>query len=235
VTQSAEVAPAAATPANEQGEAEPDEDKEKKKEDDSGGIFGPFRIGGLVGVGLPGILSFGGIIKITRFLGGGLNVSLIPSLKISFYGDAELSYQEYDIYGRLFPFGGDLFLGAGVGYANIKGSFTNSYDTTMYQAIAPVPNPVTITSEGSVRTMVLIPTIGVLHTFGIGFTIGIDAGAQIPIAPSTTEFKTTVPPEVPQVVKDQVITPNDKQVQDTLNEIARSIVPTLNLRVGWLF
>lgn len=211
------------------------EPEPKSKDDESDGVLGPFRIGGLVGVGLPSILSFGAMIKLTRYFGAGLNVGLIPAIKLSLYGQAELSYQEYDIYGRLFPFGGNLFLGAGVGYASIKGSFKSSYDVSAFQSVAPnLPNPLFVASVGSVRTLVLTPTIGLLHTFGSGFTLGIDLGVQIPIAPSTTRFNTTVPPSVPPEVVDQYVKPNDKKVQDTLDTVGHTILPTLNLRVGWL-
>jgi hypothetical protein len=211
------------------------DEPERKSKDDSDGLLGPFRIGGLVGVGLPSLLSFGGMIKLTRYFGAGLNVGLIPAIKLSLYGQAALSYQEYDLYGRLFPFGGDLFLGAGVGYASIKGSFSSSYDVSAFRSIAPnLPSPLFVVSEGSVRTLVLTPTIGLLHTFGSGFTFGIDVAAQIPIAPSTTRFNTRLPSAVPAQVIDQYVKPNDKKVQDTLDTVGRTILPTLNLRVGWL-
>jgi hypothetical protein len=212
-----------------------DKDDDDDDDDDDGGIFGPFRIGVLVGGGLPSVLSFGGILKLTRYLGAGVNVGLIPTIKVSLYGDAELSYQEYDLYGRLFPFGGALFVGAGVGYANIKGRFSTQYDVSAFQSAAPgLPNPLSVTSEGSVRTLVLTPTLGLLHTFGSGFTLGIDVGAQIPIAPSETKFDTQVPRSVPQAVIDKYVKPNDKKVQDTLDTVGRAILPTLNLRLGWL-
>lgn len=245
---SPEQSPGAAPAEGEESEsqskkAEGEESEAKSKKDEGEGLLGPFRIGGLVGVGLPSILSFGGMIKLTRYFGAGINVGLIPAVKLSFYGEADLSYQEYDIYGRLFPFGGALFAGAGVGYASVKGTFQSSYDTSSLQAQARsmgiplppnLPNPVYIESNGSVRVLVLTPTIGLLHTFGSGFTIGIDVGAQIPIAPSDTHFDTVVPPQVPQQFRDQYITPNDQKVQDTLNSLSRTVIPTLNLRVGWL-
>jgi hypothetical protein len=224
------LAPSPASTTSKGGEPAP-----KAKEDDSDGPLGPFRIGALVGVGLPSILSFGGMIKLTRYVAAGLNLGLIPAVKLSLYGDAELSYQEYDLYGRLFPFGGDLFLGAGVGYASINGSFSSKYDVSAFQRAAPnLPSPLLVASEGSVRTLVLTPTAGILHTFGIGFTFGVDLGAQIPIAPSTTQFKTVVPSSVPPQVVDMYVKPNDKKVQDTLDTVGRTILPTLNLRVGWL-
>lgn len=180
-------------------------------------------------------MSFGGIIKLTRYFGAGLNIGLIPTIRLSLYGQAQLSYQEYDLYGRLFPFGGSLFVGAGVGYASIKGSVASSFDVSSFQSVAPnLPNPLFVASEASIRTMVLTPTIGLLHTFGSGFTLGVDVGAQIPIAPSTTRFNTFVPSVVPQQVIDKYVKPNDQQVQDSLDKVGRAIIPTLNLRLGWL-
>jgi hypothetical protein len=188
-----------------------------------------------VGVGLPSVLSFGGAIKLTRYLGAGLNVGLIPTIKISLYGDAKLSYQEYDIYGRLFPFGGMFFVGAGVGYATITGSFKSSHDVRAYQSVAPdLPDTLVVESKGSVRTLVLTPQIGLQKTFGSGFTLGIDAGLQVPLAPSEIHFSTQLPPEVPQEVIDKYVKPNQEKVRDTLETIGRATVPTLNLRIGWL-
>jgi len=33
---------------------------------------------------------------------------------------------------------------------------------------------------------------------------------------------------------DRFVTPNDRKVQDTLDKVGRTILPTLNLRAGWL-
>lgn len=225
-------------PAKEKPEGE-DEAKDKEKKDDGEGLLGPFRIGIILGAGLPSIVSFGGMIKLTRYFGAGVNVGLIPSIRLAYYGEADLAYQEYDIYGRIFPFGGALFAGAGVGYAHAAGSFRASYDTSMVVSQNPmlakyqVPPSLSIASEASVRVMVLTPTIGLLHTFGSGFTIGIDAGAQIPIAPSETRFDTSVPVWLPPNILGQVRA-NDQQVRDTLDTMSRTIIPTLNIRVGWL-
>lgn len=185
------------------------------------------------------------MLKLTSFLGGGINVGLIPSARISYYGEATLAYQEYDVYGRLFPFGGGFFLGAGVGYATIKGSLKNSFDTTTYLGALPsglsIPNPLVYESQGSVRTMILTPQIGYLYTSGIGLSIGLDIGAQVPIAPSKISYSSqlTLPDSTPQQVKDaiqtQYVTPNDKKVYDTLHTIGQAPLPTINLRVGWLF
>ena len=69
----------------------PDKPRKEEDDDDTDGIFGPFRIGGLVGVGLPSVVSFGGAIKLTRYFGACLNIGLIPTIRISLYGEADLS------------------------------------------------------------------------------------------------------------------------------------------------
>lgn len=199
--------------------------------------MGPIRLGPLVGAGLPNLLSFGGILKVTPYLGLGVNVGLIPTVRISYYGDATLSYREYDVYGHIFPFGGAFFLGAGVGYATINGTLSRTFDVSEYANQFPqlgLPSSLYYDSQASVRTLVLTPQIGFLHTFGSGFSIGMDIGGQIPIAPSQIEFQSQTPPDVPQALVDQYLGPNDQKVRDTLDKIGRTPIPTINFRIGWL-
>lgn len=204
------------------------------------------RLGPVLGVGLPGFISIGGMLKLTSYLGFGANIGFIPSMHISYYGDATLSYQEYDAYGRVFPFGGGFFLGAGVGYATIKGSMKSTFDTATYQAEAAlagiaVPNPLTYQSEGTVKTMIVAPQIGYFYTTDIGFSIGLDVGAQVPLAPSQVSYKSHLtlppgtPPQVVSGIQSQYVTPNDKKVRDTLDTIGRTPLPTFNIKIGWLF
>ncbi|MET0790946.1 MAG: hypothetical protein ABW061_05450 [Polyangiaceae bacterium] len=211
--------------------------EEPEKDNDSDGVFGPFRIGVLVGGGLPELVSLGGQIKLTRFFGAGINVGIIPTVKISYYGDAKISYQEYDAYGRLYPFGGAFFLGAGVGYATIKGTLNSSLDTGSAHATYPeIPNPILVDSQGSVRTLVLTPQIGFMKIFGSGFAIGFDVGAQLPIAPSKVDFATNTPnlnEPAKSYVQATYIKPNDDKVRSTLDTIGRTPLPTFNLKIGW--
>jgi hypothetical protein len=202
----------------------------------SDGLLGPFRIGFVVGTGLPNLLSFGGTLKVTPYLGGGVNVGLIPTVKIGYYGEATLFYQEYDAYARVYPFGGAFFVGSGVGYETVRGTLTNTYDLSSYQALVPgLPASFEYRSEASVRTLVVTPQFGLFHTFGSGFSIGIDVGAQIPIAPSQVAFSSQVPTDVPQQAVDEALGPHDQQVKDTLERVGRTPIPTFNLRIGWLF
>jgi hypothetical protein len=226
-------APAVATPplAGEPPGGAPPNPEPSEEQDDSNGVFGPFRIGFLIGTGLPDLVSLGGIIKVTKYVGFGINVGIIPTVRLSLYGDATLSYQEYDAYGRIFPFGGGFFLGSGLGYSTIKGTVKNSYPLTPEEvALSGLSSPFEIDSAGSVRTMVLTPQIGFLKTFASGFTIGADAGAQIPVAPSQVDYATHVPSGLPA----QLVTPNDDKVRSTLDNIGRTTLPTVNIKVGWL-
>lgn len=189
-----------------------------------------------MGVGLPNLLSFGGTAKLTRYLGGGINIGLIPTVKISYYGEATLSYQEYDIYGRLYPFGGMFFLGAGVGYETVKGKIKTTLDPSTF-GIPGLPTA-DILSEASVKTMVLTPQIGIFHTWGSGFSLGLDVGAQVPIAPSKVNITTTLPSQANDpLIKaqaDQYVADNEQKVRDSLEKIGRTIIPTINFRIGWL-
>jgi hypothetical protein len=236
-------APATSSPAAEQPApaaaekpALPPEPPDEEEEHPSHGLLGPFRIGPVIGTGLPSILSFGGTIKLTRFLGAGINVGLIPSIKLELYGDAVLSYQEYDVYGRIYPFGGGFFLGAGVGYATIQGTVKDSIDSSSLAAMFPgqgIPLSIEYQSRAHVRTPVAIPQIGYFHTFDSGFSLGFFGGAQIPIAPSKIEFESTVS-DVPDVVVDRYILPVDQKVRSTLEKVGRSPIPTLGMQIGWL-
>lgn len=189
-----------------------------------------------MGVGLPNLLSFGGQLKLTRFLAGGINIGIIPTVKISYYGEAKLSYQEYDVYGRLHPFGGAIFLGAGVGYEAVRGSLAERFDLAEYQTLNPgLPAELELRSEASVETLVLTPQVGLFKTFKkTGFSLGLDLGAQIPIAPSDVKFETVVPAWVPPPLVDTYVTPTDEKVRQTLDKVGQTPLPTFNLRIGWL-
>ncbi|MBN2195372.1 MAG: hypothetical protein JW751_21315 [Polyangiaceae bacterium] len=222
----------AGTPSSDIGGPASSEPDEKKKQD---GLFGPIRIGPVVGGGLPNLLSFGGQLKVTRYFAAGVNIGLIPTVRISFYGEAKLEYQEYDVYARIHPLGGAFFLGAGVGYENVHGTLAKRFDISAYQALDPtLPRFFDLRSEGSVETMILTPQLGLFHTFKPGFSIGLDVGAQIPIAHSDVRFATEVPASVPQAVVDAYVTPTNEKVKDTLKRVGQTILPTINLRIGWL-
>ncbi|HKO53403.1 MAG TPA: hypothetical protein VJV79_37095 [Polyangiaceae bacterium] len=207
-------------------------DGEGSKEDENkGGLLGPFRIGVLLGTGLPEVVSFGAQLKLTRFFGAGVNVGLIPTVKIKYYGEAAQKYQEYDVYGHIYPFGGSFFLGTGVGYAQIDGTLVNRF-----QAAGAT---IDVTSYATVRTLVLTPQIGFLKIFDVGFAIGVDIGAQIPIAPTEVQFNTVAvglpqgSSEAEAIIRRDFINPNDEKVRHTLDRVGRTPLPTFNFKIGW--
>ncbi|HET9958622.1 MAG TPA: hypothetical protein VFQ61_29215 [Polyangiaceae bacterium] len=207
------------------------------KADQSKGLFGPFRIGPLVGFGLPNLINFGVTLKLTRYFGAGVNFGLIPQVRISYYGEAQVSYQEYDAYARVFPFGGGFFLGSGVGYAHARGSFRKDTDISDYAAQYPalnLPRTLSSTSQGSVQSMVLTPQLGYFQIFRGGFCAGADVGLQIPIAKSRTELDTRVQQSVPEQAIERVVGPGEAEVRDTLKSVARTPIPTFNFRIGWM-
>ena len=234
------VPPPAAVDAQSKQSAAPTPDDAEKNEDasdDTNGVFGPFRLGPVVGVGLPAFLSFGGALKLTKYFGAGITYGIVPTLQFAYYGDATVSYQGIGIYGHIHPFGGGFFLGAGVGYAHVRGTYTDEFDVSPY-APAPLPGvgeSSTYTSEATMQTLVLTPELGYFFTFKSGFTMGVEAGLQIPIAPSEIEFKSHVDPRVPQQVVDQYVTPNDERVARTLEKLGQTMLPTIGIKMGWLF
>ena len=95
-------------------------------------------------------------------------------------------------------------------------------------------------SRGSIRTMALTPQVGYLHVSAIGLAIGVDVGIALPVAPSNIQYQSslTLPPNTPtpivDAVRQQLLEPNNHKVEDTLQRIGRSPVPTINVRVGWM-
>ena len=211
-------------------------EKEVEGEDESHGVFGPFRIGPVVGVGLPGLLSFGGAIKLTKYFGAGVNVGIVPELQFDYYGDATVSYQSVILYGHIHPLGGGFFLGAGVGYAHVRGTYAEVFDISDYVSPKSGIDPrFPYTSEATVDTLVLAPELGYFFTWKSGFTMGVDAGVQIPIAPSEISFESRVDSQIPREVVDQFTGPTDDRVESTLERVGQTIIPTVGIKMGWLF
>ena len=213
----------------------PPDDGPVEPADDSYGVLGPFRIGPVLSLGLPSVFGFGGMIKLTRYFGAGVNVGLIPEMTFGYYGEAKVSYQEYTAYGHIHPFGGAFFLGSQIGYARVKGSYATTIDLRGYSAMFPdLPDSLAYTSRATVQTLVLTPEIGYFYIFGSGFSFGLDAGLQIPIAPSDITFQRDSISGLPAQIGDSAFAPYDQKVRTTLEKVGRTILPAFHLRVGYL-
>jgi hypothetical protein len=203
--------------------------------DDSYGLLGPFRIGPVLSGGLPSVLGFGGMVKVTRYLGAGLNVGIIPEMTFSYYGEAKVSYQEYLAYAHIHPFGGGFFMGSQLGYARVRGTYATTVDLRGLSAMFPdLPASLSYTSRATVQTLVLTPEIGYFHIFRSGFAAGLDAGVQIPIAPSDIKFERAAVSGLPAQIPDSTFDPYDQKVRTTLEKVGRTILPAFHLRVGYL-
>lgn len=201
------------------------------------GLLGPFRIGPLIGFGLPNLLNAGVTLKVTRYFGAGVNIGVIPTLRIAQYGDAKLSFQEYDAYARVYPLGNGWYLGSGVGYAHARGSLKKTTDISSYAWQYPelnLPNALHSSSHGSVEAMVLTPQVGYFQIFRGGFCVGADIGMQVPIAKSHTSVSTRVAESVPAEATERVISPGEAEVEHTLRRVARLPIPAFNVRFGWM-
>jgi hypothetical protein len=226
-------APSTTKPPKKQGL--PPDDGPVEPVDDSHGVLGPFRIGPVLSFGLPSLLGIGAMVKLTRYFGTGVNVGLIPEMTFKYYGDAKVSYQEYTAYGHVHPFGGGFFLGAQIGYARVKGSYATTVDLRGYSSTFPgLPDSLSYTSRATVQTLVLTPEIGYFHTFGSGFSLGVDAGLQIPVAPSDITFQRGAVSGLPSQIADSALSPYDQKVRATLEKVGRTILPAFHLRVGYL-
>jgi len=195
--------------------------------DEHHGLFGPVRWGPVVGTGVPNVLSFGVTAKLWGYAGLGFNYGMIPDMQLSFYGHATVRYREYDAYARIYPFKGGFFFGVGMGRHSVQGTIVNDFQ-------APLPSgnvPYTLTSTGSVQSTIVTPQIGYFRNFDFGLALGVDVGAQIPVAAGNITFDSGVPPAVPA----QYVAPAEQQVVDTLKTVGKTPIPAVNLRVGWLF
>ena len=205
--------------------ADPEQEEDEKKKD-RGGLLGPFRLGPVVGVGLPNLLSFGGQLTITRFFAAGVNGN-IPTVHSPCTARPR-QYQEYDAMAAC-TLRRAFFLGAEVGYERVTGTLART-STSRPPGVAPGCAAAALRSEGSVQT----PVVPAARSSHLRRPAWLDVGAQIPIAPSDVKFATEVPPSVPQELVDALVTPNDEKVRSTLDRVGQSPLPTFNVRIGWL-
>ncbi len=187
-------------------------------------------------MGLPSLINVGGVIKLTRYVALGINIGVAPEVKFAYYGEASISYHAYQLYGHVHPFGGGFYLGASIGYALARGTDERAVELPpALSALYPdVENPITLRSEGTVQTMVLTPELGYFYTFKSGFSLGVGAGLQIPIASSDVHFEQGENSDVPQEVVKQALDPTARAVQDSLERMGQSLLPTFGLSIGWL-
>lgn len=171
----------------------------------------PVRIGAVAGVGFPHPLAVEALVKIEGVLALGLEYSALP--KTTIVGvDAKAWALAADA--RVFPFRNGFFVGVRGGRQVLTATATANLGALgTYQ------------ESGEASTWFVNPRIGFLWTWNSGFTVGIDAGVQIPIGPSLT---TTLPAGLPPQV--------DNTIASIANTFGNGVTPTVDLlRIGFLF
>lgn len=171
----------------------------------------PFRIGAVAGVGFPRPLAVEGLVKIDDVVALGLEYSLLPKTTI---GGVETRFWALAADARVFPFRNGFFIGVRGGRQVLSATATANLGALG-----------TYSESGSAETWFVNPRIGFLWTWRSGFTVGFDAGVQIPINPS---LSTTLPAGLPGQV--------DSTVASIANTFGNETTPTIDLlRVGFLF
>jgi hypothetical protein len=168
----------------------------------------PVRIGVLGGIGFPDPFSLEALVKVRGLVsvgaeGGFLPSVTLPSVSVSMWSvSADL---------RVYPFHRAFFLGLRGGYQHLAASTT-----------VVVPPYGSANEALTMNSGYLNPRLGFLWTLHSGFTVGIDAGVQVPVVRS---FSTTLPEQVAILVRD-----------NTLVKTLNGVLPTADLlRLGALF
>jgi len=175
-----------------------------------------FRIGGLIGAGFPRPLAIEGMFKVQKLVALGVEYSLLPETTIS---GIDTSFWAIAADLRVFPFRNGFFFGLRAGSQRLSGEATVVFAGQ------------TLSDSTAVQTMFINPRLGFLWTWSKGFTLGLDAGLQIPVSSRTTgalaEVEgTALPPQAAAIEAD---------LRSVADYLGRSTIPTLDLiRVGLL-
>jgi hypothetical protein len=174
------------------------------------GLLGPVRIGAFGGVGFPRPLSVEGMVKIDGIVGVGVEYGALPQVTVSGV-TASLSAIAVDV--RVFPLRNGFFIGLAAGRQEL--------DATATVAVSPALG--SLSGQVSGETWYLNPRIGFLWTWRSGITLGMDVGAQIPVASSVTS---TIPTALAA----------SQTATNVANSFSSNVLPTIDLlQVGFLF
>jgi hypothetical protein len=144
----------------------PPKSSEKKEE---------VRIGALGGVGFPRPVGVEAMLKIGRYFAVGAEYGTLPTMTVS---GVNVHLHAFAADARVFPLGGPFFLGARLGRQHASTDATITYLSRSYSGSA------------TTDTTFVNPRLGFLWTFDSGFSVGMDAGLQIPISHTSS---TTAP------------------------------------------
>lgn len=183
----------------------------------------PFRIGPLVGIiGLPRPVNVEIFAKPNDWFGVGAGFSMVPELTIR---DISGKMNAFNAVGRVFPFAGSFYVGAGVGVQtlSIKGSDNVEGED--------------LTAAADHSAFFVTPQVGWLWTWDSGFTVGINIGVQVAL---TSTPKVEVRDPRGEVVDPADIGPDAVDLNDDVHDAAKIFgkypLPAIDLlKLGFLF
>jgi len=183
----------------------------------------PIRVGLLVGIiSIPRPVSFELFVKVHNLIGIGVGYNLLPSalgdwlLSIGGVHNASVESSAWDVDLRVFVLRGSFFVGTSLGHQSVSASYTANL-----QQYGNLP------LTGDLSSFYLTPRLGWLWIWSSGFSMGVDAGVQIPIA-----HDLTLPAVLLTVRPDQ--SPR-KEIEDAAKIVGETPLPSINFRLGYTF
>lgn len=150
--------------------------------------------------------------KLWDWLGLGVSYTYLPSfvsdwlLKFYRISDASATSSSWEVTLRAYPFRDSFFLGANLGVESVTATTTGSQPP----------------AKEDITGAFISPRLGWLWIWTSGFALSTDAGVQIPIGN-------------PEIHGDPPQFGDIKPLRDVANDIAKSLVPVFNFRIGYFF
>jgi hypothetical protein len=232
--------------------------KEESSNDKENGLFGPFRIGPMVGFGILMGPNISLESKIFRYIGfsasygayNNFNLFQYAKLKSTLNSQSNdfqfdtltLSYTQFEGKFSIYPFGGNFFIGAAYGKRNINLNSTGNINITIQNYPTRLSTP--FTESIAISSTYWTPQIGWLATWGgsfgwfaIGTELGVQLTIQSSVATSTSFTDPTVQSLIPLVVQSPEYTSLNNQLSTSITNSLKSYpLPYWNiLKIGWIF
>lgn len=180
-----------------------------KADEPDGARHRPVSVGVLVGPSLPVPANISVLVKLFDVFAVGGSYGFLPhrlsqaALSALSLADTSIDAWSRDVEVRVFPFRGAFFLGSAAGEQHLGVTVRG-------------PNGI---SGLDLKTLYVTPRLGWLGTWGPGFSVSFDMGAQLAL--KTDLAQTGVA--------------SQSDALSTVSRYARVPQPSMNLKIGWMF
>jgi hypothetical protein len=169
-------------------------------------LLQPIHFGAIAGVGFPRPLAVEAMVELGGYVALGAEYGVLPAVTID---DVDTSLWSLAADVRFFPFRGAFFLGLRTGRQHVSAATT-----------VTVPMLGSANEALGLDSWFLNPRAGFLWRFKEGLTLGVEAGVQIPVSPTTTS---SLPLSL------------DPAAARTIDSLGKTVLPTVDLiRIGFL-